>query len=328
MEPPETSEQQAAAPEAAAPASEPGASGVAAPIAAVGGANPAEVVIRTFVDSLTRLARINKEAVREAGGIAPLVMLLRSGTEEVQALAAAVLRELASDSLTNKEAILKANGVHALVEMVRNEDTEPPAAGEAAGALCALSTDFPNGCRSIVEDGGVEGLTALIAKAKDGTQAPIQAAATLFNLTQASEANCQAILRIGGVQTLIQLLCKSHLLGGRKRIVPDMKSWLERASEKAATTLWSITVQGPACNAAMREANAIEPLVQTLLRAGLNSSTADYSARLQSSYPHPHSVPTPSASPFCVLATWPPHVTGVVLTRFVPKRNRPRRWSS
>ena len=243
------------------------------------GPNPAELVIRTFVEAVARLARSHRDAVREAGGIAPLVTLLRSGSSEVQGLAAAVLRDLATDNPANRDAILNAGGLDELVEMVRSDATRP-AAGEAAGALRALSSGFPLGCKAICSAGGIEALVQMVRCGKAGSNAPIHATGVLANIAQASEANCEAILRLGGVDQLVSLFSKDLESAGRRRVAPEMKLWLEKACEEAANALWQLAAVAPSCNAAIREAKAIPPLIETLLRSGLNSTTANHSAKV------------------------------------------------
>ena len=244
------------------------------------GPNPAEVVIRSFVEALARLARSHRDAVREAGGIAPLVTLLRSGTPEVQAMTAAVLRDLASDNPANRDAILKAGGLHELVEMV-HKDASTPAAGEAAGALRALSNGFPAGCRAIIEARGVEALVAMVAQGEPGSASAVQATGALANLAQADEANCEVILKAGGVKQLVNLLARGHAKGdaAQRRLAPDVKQRLEKSAEEASNAIWQLAAKAPSCNAAIRQANAIAPLVETLLRSGLGSTTAQFAAK-------------------------------------------------
>ena len=238
---------------------------------------PAEAVIRTFVDALAKLARTHRDAVREAGGIAPLVSLLRSGTPETKGLAAAVLRDLATGNQANSDAIIKHGGIDALVEMLRSGGE---AAGEAAGALRALSAGFQNGCQAICAAGGIEAVIEMVRSGKVGTQAPIHATGVLANIAQSGESNCEAILRLGGVTQLYSLFNKdSEFAQGRHRIAPEMKQWLEKASEEAAHALWQLAANAPSCNVAIREANAIQPLVETLLRSGLESTTANHCAK-------------------------------------------------
>ena len=244
------------------------------------GANPAETVIRSFVESLARLARTHRDAVREAGGIAPLVTLLRSGTPEVQALAASVLRELASDNPANRDAILKAGGLHELVEMV-HKDAATTEAGEAAGALRSLSNEFPAGCKAIIESRGVEALVKMVELGEPGSASAVQATGVLANLAQSHESNCEVILKAGGVRELVALLSRGHKVGdvAARRLPPETKLKLEKSAEEASNALWQLAAKAPSCNAAIRRANAIGPLIETLLRSGLGSSTAQFAAK-------------------------------------------------
>ena len=221
------------------------------------GTNPAEVVIRSFVEALARLARSHRDAVREAGGISPLVTLLRSGSPEVQALTAAVLRDLALDNTTNRAAILKAGGLLELIEMVR-KDASKPAAGEAAGALRSLSNGYQLACTAIIESRGVEALVAMVAQGEAGSTPAIHATGVLANLARGDVSNCDAILRAGGIAQLVKLLSKGHEREdtARRRLPTELKHRLERAAEEAANALWQLAAKVPACNIAIREAQA------------------------------------------------------------------------
>ena len=218
--------------------------------------------------------------MREAGGIAPLVTLLRSGTPEVQALAASVLRELASDNPANRDAILKAGGLHELVEMV-HKDAATTEAGEAAGALRSLSNEFPAGCKAIIESRGVEALVKMVELGEPGSASAVQATGVLANLAQSHESNCEVILKAGGVRELVALLSRGHKVGdvAARRLPPETKLKLEKSAEEASNALWQLAAKAPSCNAAIRRANAIGPLIETLLRSGLGSSTAQFAAK-------------------------------------------------
>ena len=244
------------------------------------GPNEAEKVIRDFVEAMARLARTHRDAVREAGGIPPLVTLLHSGTSEVQALTAAVLRDLASDNSANRDAILKAGGLDELVVMV-SRDPRSPEAGEAAGALRSLSNGFPAGCRAIIEARGVDALVEMIAQGEPGSSSAIQATGVLAHLAQAEERNCDAILQAGGVRQLISLLSRAHAKSdaAARRLAPEQKARLDKTAEEVANALWQLAAKAPSCNAAIRKANAVLPLVETLLRSGLGSSAAQFASK-------------------------------------------------
>ena len=262
-----------AAPPAAAAAAPPAlASALSSALSSKSGAaqNPAELVIRNFVESLARLARSNRDAVREAGGIAPLVTLLRSGTPEVKRLVAAVLRDLGADTTANREAILKVGGLHALVEMAR-ADSGSGSSGEIAGALRSMSNGFPPGCQAILDEKGVAALVQMVEKGEAGTATAIQATGALGNLAQHSVDACEAIRKAGGVEHLVGLLTRSlvNTAANGRRLPVELKQRLEKSAEEAATALYQLAAKSPSCKAAIRKANAIAPLVEAMLRSGL-----------------------------------------------------------
>ena len=71
----------------------------------------------------------NRDAIREAGAIRPLVDLVRSGTADGRADAAGALNNIASDNAANQAAIVEAGVVGPLVALVR--------AGGSLGAKAA-----------------------------------------------------------------------------------------------------------------------------------------------------------------------------------------------
>ena len=79
------------------------------------------------------------------------------------------LRSGLAEAFANTEA----GGLHELVEMVR-KDASLPAAGEAAGALRSLSSDFPAGCKAIVEANGVEALVAMVEQGEAGSPSAVR----------------------------------------------------------------------------------------------------------------------------------------------------------
>jgi hypothetical protein len=239
------------------------------------------VVISKFVDALARLAKTNRDAVREAGGISPLVTLLRSAKMEIKAVVATVLRDLAAENAANRQAILKAGGLQELVEMVRHDATVP-VGGEAAGALRSLSSFFPAGCSAIIEAHGVEALVAMVERHREhASSSAIQATGVLANLAQADSAHCEAILAAGGVAQLVLLLSRAATFGGAdaRRLSVERRARLEKVAEEVANALGQLAAKAPACTAAIRAAGAVAPLVDVLLRSGLNSATAELAAR-------------------------------------------------
>ena len=78
-------------------------------------------------------------AIAQAGGIAPLVVLVRDGTDGQKVQAAAALGELAFNNAENQVAIAQAGGITPLVALVRDGTDEQKV--EAAGALGELASN-------------------------------------------------------------------------------------------------------------------------------------------------------------------------------------------
>lgn len=112
--------------------------------------------------SLSTVHFDNPTAILEAGGIAPLVALVRNGTTDPQKEAAAhALSNLASGSPENQLAIALAGGIVPLVTLVRAGTTEIQ---KEAGALAIATIALGNRDTqlAIVQAGGIEPLSALV----------------------------------------------------------------------------------------------------------------------------------------------------------------------
>ena len=84
----------------------------------------------------------NEDAIREAGGIPPLVALLGAADSEAAGEAAGALMSL-SVNVTNMDAIREAGGIAPLVALL-GAGADSEAAGNAAGALMNLADNATN----------------------------------------------------------------------------------------------------------------------------------------------------------------------------------------
>lgn len=129
-------------------------------------------------DELVNMALVqaNKQAVREGGGIAPIVSMLTIGEEERDGAGtseAAVKRtssvvsalwSLAAHNTANQDAIRLADGVPRLVAQLdcNCRPEAPELAGHAAGALWSLAANNTCNQDAVREAGGVGRLIALL----------------------------------------------------------------------------------------------------------------------------------------------------------------------
>ena len=74
----------------------------------------------------------NKAAIREAGGVPPLVALARAGTRTQKERAEFALRFLANGNEENKAAIRAAGDPEALREFTRGDEVSTPPAGPSS----------------------------------------------------------------------------------------------------------------------------------------------------------------------------------------------------
>ena len=105
----------------------------------------------------------NKAAIAEAGGIAPLVELVRDGSADVKRWAAAALRTLACRYAANQVLIAEAGAIAPLVELLRNRR------GPRAHAAFALGNLARNNDANTVAIAATIGLEALVQLARRGS---------------------------------------------------------------------------------------------------------------------------------------------------------------
>ena len=101
----------------------------------------------------------NRDAIREAGGIPPLVALIWSGRADVKYYATGALRSLARNNAENKVAIRQAGGLGALVSTIDDGDVVKTA---AASTLWQLSYDNDeNAVATALARGRIEAIVEL-----------------------------------------------------------------------------------------------------------------------------------------------------------------------
>ena len=120
----------------------------------------------------------NRDAIREAGAIPPLVALVTSGAADGRQEAAGALHGLAWNNVANQAAIVAAGGIPPLVALVRSGAADGQE--QAAAALGWLACDNAANQAAIVEAGVVGPLVALVrAGGSLGAKAAAEALAKL-----------------------------------------------------------------------------------------------------------------------------------------------------
>ncbi|KAK7249239.1 hypothetical protein SO694_00046264 [Aureococcus anophagefferens] len=139
----------------------------------------------------------NRDLIRYAGGVPPLVELVRDGSAEAKFEAAWALSILARNNAANKVAIAAAGGIAPLVELLRDGSAE--AKRQAARALGNLAADNAANRVLIAEAGGIPPLVQLV---RDGSA---DARMCMRNLARNNVANAVAIAAAVGFEALVQL---------------------------------------------------------------------------------------------------------------------------
>ena len=132
----------------------------------------------------------------KAGGIAPLVALVRDGTEGQKWAGARALWSLACENAANQVAIAKAGGIAPLVALVR-DGTD----GQKRPAAAALANLANRNSAAIAQAGGIAPLVALAGGDRCG-----DAVEALGNLAATSASNREAIVKAGGIAPLVELV--------------------------------------------------------------------------------------------------------------------------
>ncbi|KAH8073040.1 hypothetical protein JL721_3015 [Aureococcus anophagefferens] len=159
-------------------------------------------------------------AIAKAGGIPPLVELLRDGSAEAKLLAVAALCNLAYGNAANKVLIAEAGAVPPLVELLRSGSAE--AKDHAVCALSNLARDNDANTVLIAAAGAIP-LLVLIAEAgaiplllalfRDGdAQIKEEVEIVLRNLADDNDANAVAIAAAVGFDAVVELARRGRVI--------------------------------------------------------------------------------------------------------------------
>ncbi|GAQ84684.1 vacuolar protein 8 [Klebsormidium nitens] len=197
------------------------------------------------------------------GGLERLVILLKSGSEGVQASAAGALCNLAVDAANQRAIAVVPGSLERLVTLL--ESGSEGVQASAAGALCNLALDVANQRAIAAVPGSLERLVALLESGSEAVQK--QAAWTLQNLAT-DFTNKRAIVSVpGSLQRLVALLesrsegvqasaagalqklaiddrfhgAIAEVPGSLERLVTLLESGSEGVQEKAASVLRTLT---------------------------------------------------------------------------------------
>ena len=169
--------------------------------------------------ALRRLANsdaASRVRIAEAGGIAPLVELVRDGSANAKLWAAWALGNLACNA-ANTALIAEADGVARLLELLRDGSADTK--WSAAYALGNLARNNAANKVAIAEAGGVPPLVELV---RDGSEvAKEQAVWALRNLARNNDANAIAIAVTVGFEALVQLARRGSVTVGIRTVVRD-----------------------------------------------------------------------------------------------------------
>ena len=177
------------------------------------------------------------------GGIKPLVQLLESSQESVQAQAAFALMEISNANQPNQQAVVSVGGIQQLAGLMKSSRNAAVNA-EVAGALWALSESSENKI-AIAQASAIQPLVQLLGSGDQ--RATEHAAAALGSLAFDNDEN-----QVHTAQLLIELL--------HTGIPPHP----EVAQERAAKALWALVQSNPKTHSLIAKAGDPEKLVALL----------------------------------------------------------------
>eukprot|EP00854_Cymbomonas_tetramitiformis_P025161 gene25161-30706_t len=145
---------------------------------------------------LTVTASSSTAGIVSAGGVPPLVQLLRDGTDEGRTHAAEALANLvALDSAERRQAIVEAEGIPAIVQLLTTGTNE----GKTNAAAALRNLGAYDTVRLMADAGGIPGLTQLLLEGTEEGKA--NAAAALANLAN-DETLRQPMAEAGSIPAL------------------------------------------------------------------------------------------------------------------------------
>lgn len=151
--------------------------------------------------------RALRKDIVSAGGIEPLVELVRSGTPAQQSKAAEALKMLAYENHHNKDEIARARGIEPLVAILSSFAAVGAGTDDivetAAGALCNLACAGGDMRRQIARAGAVEPLVSLLASRRSPRDQG-SAAAAINNLAADDDVQAE-LVKAGAIEPLVCL---------------------------------------------------------------------------------------------------------------------------
>ena len=222
--------------------------------------------------------------IAQAGGIKPLVALLKEGSANGQRDACGALANIARGSTEYQQKVVDAGGVTSMAALLRNGDAS--AAEQAAAGLASIS-QCVGAQKLIISSGAVPPLVNLL-KVNQRFEAQIRAAEALANLAQNSDEGCEAVAKAGAIPRILELLgtgkameaCSRALaklahsnvnnqneickLGGIAKLLPPLSGVNVEAQVAAASALAELA-SGERCRKrqdAIAKSGGIRPLLQ------------------------------------------------------------------
>lgn len=248
----------------------------------------------TVLRNTAARSHASRDAIRDAQGLLPMVVLLGAGPErEVTCLAAGALRNLARNHEGNRTAIREAGAVAPLIWLL-DAGPQREVTAHACAALTNLAYHNSGTCELMRTAGGggcIKPLVRLLLASEPCSDLAKFAAGAIANITWDNDGNCAALCDAGAVPPLIRIIK-----------TPEAKE----AAMFAVDALRNLA-RDEAARAAIREGGGIDPVrypasPSSAVQCSRNSPAGPLTARdcavLSRAYPRPPPYPpTPLSAP-------------------------------
>ena len=212
----------------------------------------------TVLADMARKSKRNRNMILNEGASTPLIGLLsNNNNQNGKAEAAGALLSLCNKHPETQRRIAEEGAIKPLVALLGEE--HKLTCKKAAGAIAALSFDFPENQDAVEKFQGVGMLVGLL-KPSISDEVRAEAAAALAVLAQDNKKNQDKVAADGGIEPLVALL---------------REETSEKAKEEASAALWSLAAKHYENQVAVANADGIAPLVAVL---GLGSARAQEQA--------------------------------------------------
>ena len=210
----------------------------------------------------------NRASIVEAGGIAPLLNLLKSESSRAKENAASAITQLCITKEI-QDVIADKGGIPLLVQVLQSSSSNKDTSANtlcslAAQAIWQLSKDNRANQLAIAEAGAINFLVAMLGSPSAEMQS--NAAGALATLAMNNQENQSSIARTGAIAPLCTLVREGS----------------DETKEQSASALWALSTDNAPNKATIAKLGGVEPLVGLVVSGATEKSQAFAAGALSS----------------------------------------------